>query len=208
MEEDCPGSGTDIDDEDEEDDEEFDPEDEDEEDDLDDEDEDDMFIHRMATPLWDVFRHGVARYPLVSEHVPPPLEGDLADEISKSKAVGSPAWRARAPHALRGAALSPAHAFFARENGLSGSVGAVRNFATHHRLPTRPKVCVDRMASRGYIGRFTADGDLFVAAFQNERKIKVYDVQREFSVVKDVHARNLRWTVTDVAISSDQRHLL
>ena len=45
------------------------------------------------------------------------------------------------------------------------------------------------------------------AAFQNERKVKVYDVHGGWRVVKDVHARGLRWTVTDTALSRDQKFL-
>jgi WD repeat-containing protein 23 len=36
----------------------------------------------------------------------------------------------------------------------------------------------------------------------------MYDVHRGWSLLKDVHARSLRWTVTDTALSSDQRFLL
>jgi hypothetical protein len=33
-----------------------------------------------------------------------------------------------------------------------------------HRLPTKPSHVADQMSSRGYIGRFTADGSTFVGA--------------------------------------------
>ncbi|KAL4432013.1 hypothetical protein ABPG77_000280 [Micractinium sp. CCAP 211/92] len=45
-------------------------------------------------------------------------------------------------------------------------------------------------------------------AFQHERKIRMYDVHAGFRLVKDVHARGLQWTVTDTALSSDNRFLL
>ena len=34
------------------------------------------------------------------------------------------------------------------------------------------------------------------AAYQHDRKIRLYDVAAGFKLVKDVHARNLQWTVT------------
>jgi hypothetical protein len=34
------------------------------------------------------------------------------------------------------------------------------------------------------------------AAFQHDRKIRMYDVHAGFKLVKDVHARGLQWTVT------------
>ncbi len=46
------------------------------------------------------------------------------------------------------------------------------------------------------------------AAFQNQRRIRMYDVHGGWRLLKDVHARNLRWTVTDTTLSSDQRFLL
>lgn len=45
-------------------------------------------------------------------------------------------------------------------------------------------------------------------AFQNERMIKIYDPLRNFKVVKSIQARNLRWTITDTAMSPDGRFIL
>jgi WD repeat-containing protein 23 len=67
---------------------------------------------------------------------------------------------------------------------------------------------VDQRPSRGYIGQFTPDGNIFVAAFQHERKIRLYDVHHGWRLVKDIHARGLQWTVTDTALSADNRFLL
>ncbi|CAI5956621.1 unnamed protein product [Closterium sp. NIES-65] len=66
---------------------------------------------------------------------------------------------------------------------------------------------VDKVASRAYIGQFSGDRDLFVAGFQ-DRRIRVYDVDRGWALRKDVIARNLRWTITDTALSPDQRFLV
>jgi DDB1- and CUL4-associated factor 11 len=106
--------------------------------------------------------------------------------------------------------ISTTRHVFLREAGLgrAASASGVAHFACHHRLPARPANIADAMHSRGYIGQFTADGEVFVAAYQNERRIRMYDVHRGWRLAKDVHARNLRWTVTDVALSSDQAFLL
>ncbi|CAI5474415.1 unnamed protein product [Closterium sp. Yama58-4] len=74
-------------------------------------------------------------------------------------------------------------------------------------LPCDGPMVVDKVASRAYIGQFSGDGDLFVAGFQ-DRRIRVYDVDRGWSLRKDVIARNLRWTITDTALSPDQRFLV
>lgn len=36
----------------------------------------------------------------------------------------------------------------------------------------------------------------------------MYDTENEWRMVKDVHARNLQWTITDTCLSKDQRLLL
>lgn len=152
-----------------------------------------------------------ARFPRLDELEPSPLEGDLAAELALRTAPlgprGGAVKRAATP-------LSPTHSLFLRETAAGGAAGgaarrAGAHISTFHRLPCRPTRVVDSMQSRAYIGRFTPDGDLFVAAFQGERRIKLYDVSSgAWSVVKDVHARNLRWTVTDIALSSDSGYLL
>lgn len=45
------------------------------------------------------------------------------------------------------------------------------------------------------------------AAFQGTHRVRVYDIE-DWSMVKDIHARGLRWTVTDTALSPDGRFLL
>lgn len=46
------------------------------------------------------------------------------------------------------------------------------------------------------------------AGFQHERRVKLYDVDNNWRLRKDVEARNLRWTITDTCISPDQKFLL
>uniref|UniRef100_A0A0C9S975 LEC14B homolog n=1 Tax=Wollemia nobilis TaxID=56998 RepID=A0A0C9S975_9CONI len=74
-------------------------------------------------------------------------------------------------------------------------------------LPTGDPVIMDKMNSRAYVGRFSTDGSLFVAGFQ-DRRIKIYNVDKGWKLQKDVLARSLRWTITDTALSPDQRFLV
>lgn len=74
-------------------------------------------------------------------------------------------------------------------------------------LPTDGPSVVERLNSRAYIGQFSNDGTLFVAGFQ-DRRIRIYNVEKGWEVQKDIQARNLRWTVTDTALSPDQRFLV
>ena len=63
------------------------------------------------------------------------------------------------------------------------------------------------MDSRAYCGRFSPDGSLFACGFQ-DRVARVYDVEEGFKIVKEIHCRNLRWTVTDAVIAPDLRRVL
>eukprot|EP00252_Welwitschia_mirabilis_P009699 TRINITY_DN2244_c0_g1_i1.p1 TRINITY_DN2244_c0_g1~~TRINITY_DN2244_c0_g1_i1.p1 ORF type:complete len:552 (+),score=103.27 TRINITY_DN2244_c0_g1_i1:222-1877(+) len=74
-------------------------------------------------------------------------------------------------------------------------------------LPTSGPRAIDNMNSRAYTGQFSSDGSLFVAGFQ-DRRIRVYDVENKWKIKKEVLARSLRWTVTDTALSPDQRFLV
>eukprot|EP00850_Spirogloea_muscicola_P025879 SM004671S16630 [mRNA] locus=s4671:36:1122:- [translate_table: standard] len=103
-------------------------------------------------------------------------------------------------------------------------------------IPADGPTVVDALGSRAYIGQFSADGSLFVAAFQKVRlvsppsllsrcntvlslsgrasamvqdqTIRVYDTERGWALHKEILARNLRWTITDTALSPDQRFLV
>lgn len=76
-------------------------------------------------------------------------------------------------------------------------------------LPKEATEVLDKIGSRAYIGQFSEDGALFVAGFQ-DRRIRIYDCDggRSWKMRKNVIARNLRWTVTDTALSPDQRFLV
>ncbi|KAK7245734.1 hypothetical protein RIF29_40583 [Crotalaria pallida] len=74
-------------------------------------------------------------------------------------------------------------------------------------LPTKGPWIVDRMKSRAYVSQFSADGSLFIAGFQGSH-IRVYDVDRGWKVIKDISARDLRWTITDTSLSPDRCYLV
>ncbi|XP_027156471.1 LEC14B protein [Coffea eugenioides] len=73
-------------------------------------------------------------------------------------------------------------------------------------LPVNGPWVVDQMNTRAYVSQFSADGSLFVAAFQGSH-IRIYNVERGWKVQKNILARSLRWTVTDTSLSPDQRNL-
>lgn len=74
-------------------------------------------------------------------------------------------------------------------------------------LPTCGPAIMERMNSRAYVGQFSEDGSLFVTGFQDHR-IRIYNVENQWTVQKEVLARNLRWTITDTSLSPDQRYLV
>jgi WD repeat-containing protein 23 len=160
-----------------------------------------------------VYARMINQMPLIKNYTPPLVDDkDLVDELTARTA----AVHLRAPATPRtsgttsSSRTNPTQSLlFFRETQPGGSNSAAhRHFSAFHRLPSRPTKIVDRMQSRAYIGRFTPSGDIFIAAYQNERRIRLYDVHNDWKVVKNIHARNLRWTVTDTALSSDQNFLL
>ncbi|XXG83355.1 hypothetical protein AAC387_Pa10g1131 [Persea americana] len=74
-------------------------------------------------------------------------------------------------------------------------------------LPVHGPWCVDTMESRAYVSQFSPDGTLFVAGFQGSH-IRIYNVDNGWKVQKNILAKSLQWTVTDTALSSDQRYLV
>ena len=58
-----------------------------------------------------------------------------------------------------------------------------------------------------YIAVLTINLDS-AAGFQHDRRVRLYDVDNDWRLRKDVEARNLRWTITDTCISPDQKFLL
>ncbi|XP_048336142.1 LEC14B protein isoform X2 [Ziziphus jujuba] len=74
-------------------------------------------------------------------------------------------------------------------------------------LPVNGPWLVDQMNSRAYVSQFSADGSLFVAAFQGSH-IRIYNVENGWKVQKNILAKSLRWTITDTSLSPDQRYLV
>ncbi|XP_020550232.1 LEC14B protein-like isoform X1 [Sesamum indicum] len=97
-----------------------------------------------------------------------------------------------------------------REANLSGrgrfSSGDCRHVLSKY-LPVNGPWVVDQMSTRAYVSQFSADGSLFVAAFQGSQ-IRIYDVDGGWKVQKNIRARSLRWTITDTSLSPDQRRLV
>jgi WD repeat-containing protein 23 len=82
-----------------------------------------------------------------------------------------------------------------------------RAFVLGRYVPMNGPEFLDRMDSRAYVSQFSADGTLFVAGFQGSH-IRIYDVDRGWIIHKDIHAKSLRWTISDVSLSPDQRYLV
>ncbi|KAK3138798.1 hypothetical protein QOZ80_5AG0373540 [Eleusine coracana subsp. coracana] len=82
-----------------------------------------------------------------------------------------------------------------------------RAFVVGRCIPKYGPELLDRMDSHAYVSQFSADGTLFVSGFQGSY-IRIYDVDRGWIVHKDIHARSLRWTISDVSLSPDQRYLV
>ncbi|XP_047939458.1 LEC14B protein-like isoform X2 [Salvia hispanica] len=97
-----------------------------------------------------------------------------------------------------------------REANLSGrgrfSLPDCRHVLSRY-LPVNGPWIVDQMSTRAYVSQFSADGSLLIAAFQGSQ-IRIYDVEREWKVRKNILARSLRWTITDTSLSPDQRCLV
>ncbi|KAK1551694.1 hypothetical protein Q3G72_002983 [Acer saccharum] len=73
-------------------------------------------------------------------------------------------------------------------------------------LPVHGPRSVDQMKSRVYVLQFSADGSLFVAGCQGSH-IRIYNVDRNWQIQKNIQAKSLRWTITDTSISPDRRFL-
>ncbi|KAF6262050.1 WD40-repeat-containing domain protein [Scenedesmus sp. NREL 46B-D3] len=92
-----------------------------------------------------------------------------------------------------------------RQQGLSRR--QQRHMCCHRALPLHPSKVRDSMQSRAYIGQYAASGDFYIAAFQ-DRRVRLYDTQRDWQLRKDVTTRMTRWTITDTTLSPDQRLLV
>ncbi|XP_028550418.1 LEC14B homolog isoform X1 [Dendrobium catenatum] len=106
--------------------------------------------------------------------------------------------------------ISTVKMLFGRETNCSGQGRFSMADCSHilgRYLPVYGPWPVDRMDTRAYVSQFSTDGSLFVAGFQGSH-IRVYDVDNDWKVRKDILARSLSWTITDTSLSPDQRFLV
>ncbi|KAH0435948.1 hypothetical protein IEQ34_026496 [Dendrobium chrysotoxum] len=73
-------------------------------------------------------------------------------------------------------------------------------------LPVNGPWCIDSMDSRAYVSQFSDDGSLLIAGFQGSN-IRVYDVENQWKVRKNIIAKSLHWTITDTSLSPNKRLL-
>ncbi|KAJ1261576.1 hypothetical protein BS78_09G040800 [Paspalum vaginatum] len=135
----------------------------------------------------------------------------LAPEVSQlTRAASEPCFRARgAASASRKKPFSAFELVSARESGRAGGAGfsaADRAYVGRQHVPTRGPWSVDDVDSEAYVSQFSADGSLLVAGFRGSR-IRVYDAEKGWKIHKDISCRSLQWTVSDIALSPDQRFL-
>ncbi|KAL6608186.1 hypothetical protein ACP70R_041249 [Stipagrostis hirtigluma subsp. patula] len=125
-------------------------------------------------------------------------------------ARSEPCYKTRgAAHAGRTRPFSTFRLLSARESGRAGGGGfasADRAYVGSKLIPTRGPWEVDDVDSEAYVSQFSGDGSLLIAGFRGSR-IRVYDTEKGWKVRKDISCRSLRWTVSDIALSPDQRFL-
>lgn len=198
----------------------YDFEDDEEEEEEEDEDNNSLDVHQVLNYITGRSRREsnyLDQFPKLSEYKAPSLDHNLVIELDLKTSAADPTSPSSSSAAGGGGGgknriVNPILLLRQREGSSGRQKQQITHFATYHRLPSRPAHLIDTMHSRGYIGQFTKTGDIFIAGFQNERRIKLYDSKNTSSVswqcTKNVECRNLRWTVTDVALSPDQRFLL
>jgi len=74
-------------------------------------------------------------------------------------------------------------------------------------LPHNPKK-VAKYKNKVFCGTHARDGDIFMTACQ-DRKLRIYDSSREsFNLKQTIEARDVGWSILDVAVSPDGEHLV
>lgn len=58
------------------------------------------------------------------------------------------------------------------------------------------------------LGRCLAPVFFLILVSLQDQRIRIYNVDKNWALQKDVLARNLRWTVTETALSPDHRFLV
>ncbi|AQK95196.1 transducin family protein / WD-40 repeat family protein [Zea mays] len=136
----------------------------------------------------------------------------LCGEMSHlTRATSEPCRRARgAAFARRARPFSAYELVSAREAGRAGGAGfsaADRAYLGRQHIPTKGPWGVDDVESEAYVSQFSADGSLLIAGFRGSR-IRVYDAEKGWKIHKDISCRSVHWTVSDIALSPDQRFLV
>ncbi|KAK8452795.1 hypothetical protein SEVIR_5G175900v4 [Setaria viridis] len=142
----------------------------------------------------------------------------LADEVCAidkdvshlSRIKSEPSQRTRAAiYAGQKRPISTFKLLSGRESNCSGMgrfSSADCSYALRKHLPVKGPWCVDDMDSEAYISQFSADGSLLIGGFRGSH-IRVYNSEKNWKVHKDITCKRLRWTVSDIALSPDQRFL-
>ncbi|XP_024522032.1 LEC14B protein [Selaginella moellendorffii] len=137
-----------------------------------------------------------------------PLQNVLSQEINMATSASDETLkRARAKN---GRTVNTVSMLAGREINSSKNGKFSRAEACHvssRILPDKGPEILERKSSRLYISQFSNDGSLFIAGFQ-DRTIVVYDADNNWTIHKRVKARNMNWTITDTALSPDQRFLV
>jgi DDB1- and CUL4-associated factor 11 len=122
--------------------------------------------------------------------------------------------------------------------GGAGFSSADRAYVGRKHVPAKGPWRVDDMDSEAYVSQFSADGSLLIAGFRvgvlfccfddecmktflvaynslrqicdddKGSRIRIYDSEKGWKLRKDISCRSLRWTVSDIALSPDQRFLV
>ncbi|KAL3644836.1 L14B protein [Castilleja foliolosa] len=151
---------------------------------------------------------GSSSIPLENDRQSTPLDNDIV-QLTKLQSCPQESYK-RARPGRREFPVSTPRMLAGREMNLSGRgrfLSGDCNYVLSKYLPVNGPWVVDQMSTRAYVSQFSADGSLFVAAFQGSQ-MRIYDVENGWKVQKNIVARSLRWTITDTSLSPDQRHLV
>ncbi|CAO2203547.1 unnamed protein product [Urochloa humidicola] len=157
-----------------------------------------------------IHRGGSSQHQLVG----PTLADEVCaidEEVSHlSRIKSEPSQRTRASiYAGQKRPISTFKLLSGRESNCSGMgrfSSADCSYALRKHLPVKGPWCVDDMDSEAYISQFSADGSLLIGGFRGSH-IRVYNSEKNWKVHKDITCKRLRWTVSDIALSPDQRFL-
>ncbi|KAK9796237.1 hypothetical protein WJX73_006957 [Symbiochloris irregularis] len=166
----------------------------------------------VASAVFDTEAGGQSEFPRLPER-PAPMDHPLSSQVERhTSAANSLCAHPQVKHDD----ARPNSLALMRAREVAGGCGGVWGWSpaqcchmgAFHAVPCQARRIVDNLSSRAYIGQFSQQGDSFIAAYQRDRRVRVYDVDSDWRIVKDIHCRNLRWTVTDTCLSPAQTFLL